>query len=122
MTHERAAQENISVGALLTTLPARRAITSKTDLHNVHEIRFFIQVLRDIYSTGQPLNDERLRPVLDAAVDALKRVIGLVLQKNIHRHRRPKIFGDMSRKPLVKFLHWRNGNTTSFAIICRQVI
>jgi uncharacterized protein (DUF1778 family) len=42
MIHERAAQENLSVGALLIDLAARRAITSKTDLHNVHEIRFFI--------------------------------------------------------------------------------
>jgi hypothetical protein len=29
----------------------------------------------------------------------------LVLQKNIHRHLRPKIFGDMNRQPLLKFFH-----------------
>jgi hypothetical protein len=27
----------------------------------------------------------------------------LVLQKNIHRHLRPKIFGDMNRQPFLKF-------------------
>lgn len=76
MIHERAALENLSVGVLLTKLAGRRAITSKTDMHNVLEIRFFIEALRDIYNSGQPPNDERLRPVLDAAVDALKRVVG----------------------------------------------
>jgi hypothetical protein len=76
MIHERAAQENLSVGVLLTKLAGRRAITSKTDMHHIHEIRFFIQALREIYSNGQPPNDERLRPILVAAVDALKRIAG----------------------------------------------
>ena len=76
MIHERAVQENLSVGVLLTRLAGRRAITSKTDMHNVNEIRFLIQALRDIYNDGQPSNDERLRPVLDAAVSALNRIPG----------------------------------------------
>jgi hypothetical protein len=76
MIHERAAQENLSVGVLLTRLAGSRAISSKTDMHNVNEIRFLIEALRDIYSAGQPVNDERLRPVLRAAVDALNRIAG----------------------------------------------
>ncbi len=67
---------NLSVTEFMFRAALKHPISVKTDLHTVHEIRFFIQALRDIYSTAQPLNDERLRPVLDAAVDALKRVVG----------------------------------------------
>lgn len=71
---------NLPVSQFMLRAALKHRIEVKTDLHTVHEIRFFIQALRDIYHTAQPLNDERLRPVLDAAVEALKRVVGRLHQ------------------------------------------
>ena len=67
---------NLSLSEFMIRAALRHPISVKTDMHNVHEVRFFIEALRDIYNDGQPVNDERLRPVLNAAVDALKRIIG----------------------------------------------
>jgi hypothetical protein len=67
---------NLSMSEFMLRAALKHPISVKTDLHMVHELRFFIQGLRDIYHTEQPLNDERLRPVLAAAVEALNRVVG----------------------------------------------
>lgn len=65
---------NLSVSEFMIRAALKHPISVKTDMHNVHEIRFFIEALRDIYNDRQPPNDERLRPVLKAAAEALNRI------------------------------------------------
>jgi hypothetical protein len=72
----RAKLANLSLSEFLLRSALRHAITVKTDMHNVLEIRALINTLRDIYNENAVPGDERLQPVLDEAVEALRRIIG----------------------------------------------
>lgn len=52
-----------------------RPIRNQSDRHEVNELRLFILSLKDLYHAGMP-SDERLTPVLQAAVAALNSQIG----------------------------------------------
>ena len=53
-----------------------RQTRSKLDLHQINELRRLTRALRELYFDATPINDERLQPVLAAAVRALNRIDG----------------------------------------------
>lgn len=73
---QRARLANLSVSEFLLRSALSHAIKVKTDMHNVLEIRGLINLLRDIYHRENFPNDDRLQPLLNEGVDALRRIGG----------------------------------------------
>jgi hypothetical protein len=70
----KASDCQLSMSEYLIRSALNRQTRSRMDVHQILEIRTLTRALRDMYFNGTPANDERLQPVLDAAVRALNRL------------------------------------------------
>jgi uncharacterized protein (DUF1778 family) len=74
---EAAAREaNLSVSDYMSRKALSRKVTPQSDQHLINAMRESIAALREMYFSGTPVTDERLRPALDAVANAMHRVIG----------------------------------------------
>lgn len=72
----RAFEANETVSSYVLKVCTGRPIRSHTEQHDLNELRLFIVALKDIYHSGTPVNDDRLTPLLEAAVACLNRRVG----------------------------------------------